>query len=938
MKWFVRFLGSVGLLLIIAIGGLYLFAPWEDVRERAVAAIESATGWRADILGRSSIVLFPRFGVTIDGLQLVSPAAEQGGLRIEADAMSAQLNPIGLLFGAINITALTLTKPVFTVVTSGTDQGVDADARQLLEPNTAQSGGGASDHTDSDIQEIARRFETLSISRFEITDGSLVLDGSKRESAVLVPVASNIDALLSMPRGGPVDLSISFRVNDVPGRLEAQIASPRALMAGGSTAGRLEGAYANVSLSFTGEYDAASDAGAGVLDVSSPSLLKALAVFPGAISETSFLVAADYGVDLSGDVIFASRRVRLENMGGTVADIPLSGMIEIATYGDRTQLLGRLAATRASLAPLLATVEPELQASGTLSFDLGFDGDGATATEAFANLGWSGSMRIQDGTATLPNGIRAERIDLNVVGEAQDAAVDVRGSLALREEPLDIVAHLTPPSALAGFRLPVDIEIRGDVGVLAFEGDLAPGDMPNGVFRLETDDLSRLSALVGWRSNAQIPRTARLSGAIEQADALWRVRDVAFAIDGSDGRFDGVLTLGERPRLTGEVRLETLAWPMPDIQRDAPSAASARETRSIGWSTDPVDLSALTSFDADLSLSAREMRFGSFVAGPGEARMTLVSGQLDVELTSLTVYGGWASGRMSVDAAAPVPLVAVNGAVDAVSIRPLLEAAAGFYRVEGTLGAVFDLTSTGASAADLLARLDGTAAVSLTDGSISGVNVGALMRIVASAVSEGWNVSRDYRTDFARLSASFRVVDGRAESDDLVLVGPFVRSSGSGTTDLGARRLDWRVEPRIVPSLDGIPVPPRKGESAAGEGFGVPLIVRGPWDAPLIYPDIAGILEDPDAAYHQLRALGKGFLTSDEATRAALGDMASDAVREATGGTLQVDIDRVLSGEADEREVLQTIEEGFNLPSGFLSRFGLGSDARALDPTPQAVE
>ena len=36
-------------------------------------------------------------------------------------------------------------------------------------------------------------------------------------------------------------------------------------------------------------------------------------------------------------------------------------------------------------------------------------------------------------------------------------------------------------------------------------------------------------------------------------------------------------------------------------------------------------------------------------------------------------------------------------------------------------------------------------------------------------------------------------------------------------------------------------------------------MIDGPWAAPRIYPDIAGILDNPDAAYAKLKEMGKGL-------------------------------------------------------------------------------
>ncbi|MBL6431802.1 MAG: hypothetical protein HPM95_14360 [Alphaproteobacteria bacterium] len=110
------------------------------------------------------------------------------------------------------------------------------------------------------------------------------------------------------------------------------------------------------------------------------------------------------------------------------------------------------------------------------------------------------------------------------------------------------------------------------------------------------------------------------------------------------------------------------------------------------------------------------------------------------------------------------------------------------------------------------------------------------------------------------------------------------------------------------------------------EGLGVPVIVRGSWDRPQIYPDIKGILDNPQAALKQLESLGGGLFkgVSEAVPAGNLGEVANEALKRATGGNTQIDVQKVLDGEVDDKEVLDAVEQGFGLPSGFLGSFGLG--------------
>jgi hypothetical protein len=127
--------------------------------------------------------------------------------------------------------------------------------------------------------------------------------------------------------------------------------------------------------------------------------------------------------------------------------------------------------------------------------------------------------------------------------------------------------------------------------------------------------------------------------------------------------------------------------------------------------------------------------------------------------------------------------------------------------------------------------------------------------------------------------------------------------TGSGQADLLRRALDFKV----VPTLAAAPA----GEPAANEAaaLAVPLVVKGPWGSPKIYPDIAGILENPRAGYDTLNKLraptplqndGRNF---DAATRERVKATLSDRSKGSFGSVGDAglgDTDSLLKGFLDE--------------------------------------
>src|SRR4029077_9322158 len=65
--------------------------------------------------------------------------------------------------------------------------------------------------------------------------------------------------------------------------------------------------------------------------------------------------------------------------------------------------------------------------------------------------------------------------------------------------------------------------------------------------------------------------------------------------------------------------------------------------------------------------------------------------------------------------------------------------------------------------------------------------------------------------------------------------------------------LGFRAEPKLVLTTEG------QGRTTDPVGLGIPVVIDGPWAQPRIYPDMAGMLDNPDAAYAKLKEMGKGL-------------------------------------------------------------------------------
>jgi AsmA protein len=292
-----------------------------------------------------------------------------------------------------------------------------------------------------------------------------------------------------------------------------------------------------------------------------------------------------------------------------------------------------------------------------------------------------------------------------------------------------------------------------------------------------------------------------------------------------------------------------------DFQRLDLNGARTTATSSPaqGWSDAPINLTGLNYVDAQVRISATELDIGGAQFAPAAVDAALAGGVLKASFSNLGAYEGQASGEVIVDASSGGASYAMHADLVNVRALPMLSSLAGFDKIDGKMQAKIAARSTGGSQHAIMANMAGTAFVAFQDGSIRGVNVAQMVRSLTSSTLNGWQQQQDQVTDLTQLSASFKADHGQAVTTDLNLVGPLVRVTGVGTIDLGTRMMGFRVEPKLVLTTEG------QGRSNDPVGFGIPVMIEGPWSNPRIYPDMQGMLDDPDAAYAKLREMGKGL-------------------------------------------------------------------------------
>jgi AsmA protein len=547
------------------------------------------------------------------------------------------------------------------------------------------------------------------------------------------------------------------------------------------------------------------------------------------------LVAEDVGVAQTSGAGTVDLATAKELRFGLAMAPLLSGKVQLTEIALIRPVLNMPQAS-----PKTADAKPSAKAEG-----------GASIATALKSLSLD-SLRIEDGTLILrgEGGAPGKSIDgLNLVASlpAFDAPLSLDLKARVDGQPLGVTGSISsfgPFLDGAAAQLLLDVDAPASfpqklalMGIATYTGD---------IFAL--DGFSARAGETMLRGKV----SANLSGAVPQIKA---------SLNGDSLDVDGLLGGGAK-------------------------ASTGPDNGAAGWSDAKIDFSGLKSVNAQVNLSVERLAYSTIKAGPIGIRATLAGGKLKLELPNFQLYAGVGTGVLSVDATGKVPVQTFRFSLSNLDAYPFLDDVAAFQRIEGKAAIAIDLAASGASQRAMVSALSGTASFEFSDGAIRGINVAKMVRNLGSATLSGWQSGEAEKTDFASLGASFKIAQGKAQTSDLHLSGPLVRMAGAGIVDLPAQTINFRVDPQVVASLEG------QGGKKDLEGLGVPVAINGPWTQPSIYPDIAGILENPQAAYEKLSKLGGGLvkLPSADSLGGALsntGGIAGLVKGKAGGGSIE---------------------------------------------------
>ena len=460
-----------------------------------------------------------------------------------------------------------------------------------------------------------------------------------------------------------------------------------------------------------------------------------------------------------------------------------------------------------------------------------------------------GDVRIVDGVVNFVDqksgtDISLNDINLELILLGLEKPFEAKGSAVWNKEKADLEIKIGALRYILE-----NIETTTKIGLtskhlnLNFDGSVKSTKPLNvtGITSLDVPSVRELAAWAG--SPLDVAESGfgplKISGKLGANDTKYSFSQASVSFDEINGAGDFSVDLGGKvPDIVGKLALEVLDLNpyLPAEQENGSTAPSApaQKTSSEKWDTTPIDLSALKTVNAKFDLSVQEILVKKIKIGASALTTILKNGILDLALNEMKLYEGTGRAAIRVNAQNPVLQINKSLTIENIQLKPLLTDAADFEKLEGKGLIQTDVTTSGKSQADMVSALNGDGQILFEDGSISGINLAAMARNVTSAFTKSEEAQK---TDFAELSGTYQIKNGVLTNNDLKMLNPFIRLSGSGTVELPPKTLSYRIEPKLVATKEG-----QGGGEASG--VAVPIIVSGSWDNLNYAPDLAGVLKN----------------------------------------------------------------------------------------------
>lgn len=250
--------------------------------------------------------------------------------------------------------------------------------------------------------------------------------------------------------------------------------------------------------------------------------------------------------------------------------------------------------------------------------------------------------------------------------------------------------------------------------------------------------------------------------------------------------------------------------------------------RDGSWSGEPLAINPLPIIDLDIRLSTREFKLGHVILTNVALSILTRQGRTELAIVDSRFGDGMVKARISlIDNPERQQELRLQASAERIDFGRFMERAFGFNRLTGEATLVVQAEAKGSSVSALASALNGTAAIDIKNGDLTGIDLGKLLaRATDVRQDAALLLALAGKTSFETLRANFAIREGKVEPVGSSFLSPRVTAMIEGVMDLAAQRHQM-----IVVLRRRIDEPPLPNEFYA-------FRLEGPLLAPSVRPDL----------------------------------------------------------------------------------------------------
>jgi len=327
-----------------------------------------------------------------------------------------------------------------------------------------------------------------------------------------------------------------------------------------------------------------------------------------------------------------------------------------------------------------------------------------------------------------------------------------------------------------------------------------------------------------------------LSGAFKYGQNAAKLDALAIELD--DSKLQGTATIDNLENLHSSFdlaldRIDLDRYIAPAQSNHKPVPPAATHAAKAGASSD----SALKTLDTQGTFTIGNLKVSGITLTSVKLGLLAKGGVLDLAPISAKLYGGDATGEITLDNRESVPLLKIDEMLSSIDLRPLLKDFADSDRLSGHGNVTVNIAARGADGDAITRSMTGRVSANMTNGAVEGLDLWfEINRAMALIQKQGLPPGKSSgRTEFETFKASADLADGVATTKDLAIASQNLQVKGNGTSNLVSKAIDYQVQTTILKSA-----PAGKG-APSGSLAQIPLSITGTMNSPTVRPDLAGI-------------------------------------------------------------------------------------------------